>query len=498
MLKVPQLAGNNYLRKAVSLCRTQLQADPELEVEEAIREEDSSKQCALKEYFDKWPYFQSLEENRPSRALACPANMHLLAWSYSADPLAGAITARLFDLKSSARYFGTDVFNESFSLRVNAPIHFDTFLRHGFGDRVVDDYSSSPDDDTDSRGALPAYSEVVLGHGEYLFVPNSYVSSFMCATSTGQLLNSRCPLLTLCLVDASNLNLFRSSLLMHGKVFSGESKLFESLTNPGFLSSIMRSPVELSVTDYRGAFSLTTAEPSSSSDTIDDLSAADKKPSPVGGRDRRKKTGSKTSDFRDWQDLSKWNLLVASLTLPMPSMPRIVSTGRDNATISWHSSYTATSADKVDFGFNLLYCRNAPDAFHIESMSLPYLKPTPGMDANCNVSSFSRSLGNLRESVDIEALKASGIELLSFEVDLKHLMPSTTYQVRVSVFYGQAESTSSDFSHPFRTRSTAVPSIPLAYPFTEYQDAYLKASVDKGRRPVGIIQFTWPAGTYRN
>jgi len=490
MLKVPQLAGNNYLRKAVSHCRTQLQTEPELEVEDAIKEEDSSEQCALKDYFDKWPYFQSLEENRPSRAVACPANMHLLAWSYAADPLAGAISARLFDLKSSARYFGTDVFNESYSLRVDAPIHFDTFLRHGFGDLVVD-ANSSPDDDTDSRGALPAYSEVVLGHGEYLFVPNSYVSSFMCTNST---VNSRCPLLTLCLVDASNLNLFRSSLLMHGKVFREESKLFESLTSPGFMSSIMRSPVELSVTDYRGGFSLTTTETPSRSDFSEDLSAADKKLSPAGGRDRRKKTGSKTSDFREWQDLSKWNLLVASLTLPMPTMPRIVSTGRGNATISWHSSYTAASADKVDFGFNLLYCRNAPDAFHIESMLLPYHKPTAETGANCNVSSFSRSLGNLRESIDIEALKASGIELLSFEVDLKHLVPSTTYQVRVSVFYGQAESASSDFSHPFRTQSTDVPSVPLAYPFTEYQDAYLKASVDKGRRPLGIIQFTWPIG----
>lgn len=497
MLKVPQLAGNNYLRKAVSHCRTQLQADPELEVEYDISEEGGSEQCSLKEYFDKWPYFQSLEENRPSRALACPANMHLLAWSYAADPLAGGITARLFDLKSSARYFGTDVFNESFSFRVDAPIHFDSFLRHGFGDRVVDD-NSSPNDDTDSRGALPAYSEVVLGHGEYLFVPNSYVSSFMCETSTGPLLNSRCPLLTLCFVDASNLNLFRSSLLMHGKVFSGEAKLFESLTSPGFLSPIMRSPVELSVTDYRGSFSLTSAEPPSRSDTVDDLSAADKKSSPAGGRDRRKKTGSKTSDFRDWQDLSKWNLLVASLTLPMPSMPRIVSIGRDNATINWHSSYTAASADKVDFGFNLLYCRNAPDAFHIESILLSYHKPTAGVDTNCNISSFSRSLGNLRESIDIEALKASGIEFLSFEVNLKHLMPSTTYQVRVSVFYGQAESPSSDFSLPFRTQSSDVPTVPLAYPFTEYQDAYLKASVDKGRRPVGIIQFTWPAGNCPN
>jgi len=417
--------------------------------------------------------------------------MHQLAWSYAEEPSAGFITARLFDFASSAQYFGTDVFNESFSLRVDAPIHFDTFLRHGFGDLVVDD----PLYDIDNRGALPAYSEVVLGHGEYLFVPNSYVSSFMCTTSTDPHINSSsCPLLTLCLVDASNLNSFRTSLSMHGKVFRRESKLFESLTSAGFVSTIMRSPVDLSLKDYRGAFSLTAAEPPSKGDAIDDPTATDKKLSPIGGRDRRKKTGSKTSDFREWQDLSKWNLLVASLTLPMPSMPIIVSIGRDNVTISWHSSFTAATVDKVNFGFKLLYCKNTPDTFQIEEMTLPYHKPTAALDVNCNISSYSRSLHNLRESIDIEALKISGLELLSFQVDLKDLQPSTTYQVRASVFYGQAESPSSDFSQPFKTQSTNVPSVPLPYPFSEYQDAYLKASVDKGRRPVGIVQFTWPAG----
>lgn len=58
----------------------------------------------------------------------------------------------------------------------------------------------------------------------------------------------------------------------------------------------------------------------------------------------------------DLNDISQWNTLITSLTLPIPSPPRFTNVGLKSANIEWSSYFAPSKIDKTAFGFTLSVC----------------------------------------------------------------------------------------------------------------------------------------------
>jgi hypothetical protein len=66
--------------------------------------------------------------------------------------------------------------------------------------------------------------------------------------------------------------------------------------------------------------------------------------------------------FLDLNEAAQWASLAASLTLPVPGLPRFKTVGWRNATIEWETKNKPDRHDKTKFGFVLDICKaNARD-----------------------------------------------------------------------------------------------------------------------------------------
>ena len=395
------------------------------------------------EYFDHWPAFQSLNVGSSTAAFQCPANMHMLAWHYGSET---SIIRATMHSKDHYRKVNRNMFCEGIR-----DIH-DVYESGG-------SYIPEPLESVDLQSATMGQS------GEYLFVPSKHLASFNCMND-----NDPCMLATLCFVDASNLNMFREALALS---CSEDCHLLDAVTAVNFDTHLLRTPSDMIVSTY-SAFNTVVGK----EEEIVPVSAGNRK-------DRRKRA---SSDFKDWQALSKWNTLVISLTLPKPSVPWVQSVQRDGAIVSWSSTFTPAVTDKTSFGFWLLACE-------VDEVSASQ------SDENevCVVHRALRDEAGdtaLQELLDTHVLHRTGEEKLRFQASIRGLRPSTQYRLRAGVLYGEARSPLSKESTVFRTAPLSVP-IHLD-PSVRFQSSAwtLRDPLDGSelRRATGELIFRWPEG----
>ena len=170
----------------------------------------------------------------------------------------------------------------------------------------------------------------------------------------------------------------------------------------------------------------------------------------------------------EWQQMTRWQLLMNSLTMPSPSVPSLIAVGRTYMRLTWSSAYVPAAADKSVFGFRITICALAPS----------YSSPSIIEEEDYYPSSLDSSSCFTRELPRGEALTQcrGGV----FEANLEHLVPATTYTcrfsfrhfvtslfsysspilIRVSTFYGTvaSETLPTAWSAPFTTLPPSSPS----------------------------------------
>lgn len=470
-LSVPKFAFNNYLLSGKHI--------------EATATESS--------YFTQWPAVMPLSAtHRSSSAFQCPANMHLLAWPYT---LPGAqLSARLFHISSSAAYFESALFSpEQPQQQANLTAtpfsgYYNRYLRNGF-----------PSASAEGAAQLPPFVESELFNNEYLFVPNDYLVSFQCKNAqsvTDDVESTQCAVMALCIVDASNLNLFRDALLLNGKVAELEASVHAALAAQSFDPQMHKNPSDMFLRDY---WSPQVRDSVPVDSTSSGTASAELK------RDRRRR-GS--ADFKDWQDSSKWKMLITSLTIPAPPAAEVLDVGRDWVSLSWNSPFVPPQSDKTSFGFRIVACKMQGGQLRTEVFALPF--SSTAMDTDCESSKVMRgadTAGGLAEELDTALLRRTGADTILFKAVLRSLQPDTSYQLRLVVNYDQWESPPSPYSAPFRTVPQSVPSPPLprhagtaGAPTSSSSegDPSILATTRSvtgphGKRTVGQLEFTWPA-----
>lgn len=415
--------------------------------------------------------------------------MHMVAWHYATQE-AGALTVRAFPLGPSAAYFKSSLFHKEEIESGNEDSftgHFTNFLRTGFPD--TSEHADEAGQGSDHQ-ALPAFAETDLlssqgsSAGEFAFIPNTHVASFKCATKS-------CPLVAVCFVDSSNLNLFRDSTFFSGLVGSAEESVHRALMQPTFNPDLPRNPVDINLASYLSAPNAGDVTPASTTGSPETITTASN-----NRRDRRKKGGG-SADFKYWQELTRWKMLVTSLTIPKPVLPTIVSVGRLRASLTWTSPFVPPPSDKTAFGFRVAFCPVGDVAFR-EEIDLPF--NIPGVDA-CGSQKFIRGVdGSLHEERDEAHLRRTGVDALLFQAQVTGLQPDTQYQFRFSVIYDQRESPLSSYSSVVRTSPVSIPSPPAGVtsesPSKELKIQYTAKTIGykTGVRVCGELHFTWPEG----
>ncbi len=477
--------------------------------------------------------------------MQCPANMHMLAWHYSnsgagkaeAEEGADLLVVRAFPLESSSAYFQSSLFHDSV-LESNGTFtgYFTKFLRTGFPEASEPHHSEDGNDNSSTtttqqefdNAQLPAFAETTLRTssglqaGEYVFIPNTHVVSFKCSAAAPHDREApesgwSCPVMALCFVDASNLNLFRDALYFHGAVAPIEEALHRAFTSPTFDVDLSKSPVDFSLNAYLAAAPLGTAEASSASSGPPPAGAA---ASNNNRRDRRKKTGG--ADFKDWQELSRWKMLLTSLTIQKPAAPSVVSVGRQEVTLSWHSPFVPAASDKTVFGFRVVYCPvvvGQQQEVWREEIALPFSRSLD-ISGNLTVCGSQRilraaavggsdSLVNaLQEELDVAHLRRTGQDAVLFRAVVGGLRPDTQYQLRLSVLYDQKEGPLSSYTAVVRTVPVSSPSAPLGSTSSSSSGAgdvqpskartiefsTVARGYKTGTRLTGKLSFGWPEG----
>ena len=526
---IPKFAMNNYLRKRLT--------EPDVNV---ARESP---------YFTEWPALRHVHTDRPTRAMQCPANMHMLAWHYSSSTTEigteDHLVVRAFPLETSSAYFKSHFFHETSQESNNTFAgYFTKFLRSGFPERSEPqpeqanhredgndgDSATAAQQDFDD-GQLPVFAETTLRTssgieaGEYVFIPNTHVASFKCSASHGkgevEIESGSCPVMALCFVDASNLNLFRDALYFHGAVAPTEKALHRAFTSPTFDVDMSKSPVDLPLNAYLAAeaVGLGTTEASSASSASSPAGAAAS--SGNNRRDRRKKAGG--ADFKDWQELNRWKMLLTSLTIPKPAPPSVVLVGRQEVTLSWHSPFVPTASDKTVFGFRVVYCPVATgqqEAWR-EEIALPFshsldlsnnatgcgsqriLRASPAEVTSGGSDNVVPTV--LHEEIDVAHLRRTGQDTVLFRAAVGGLRPDTQYQVRLGVLYDQKEGPLSAYTPLVRTAPVSTPSAPLGKSSSSTGGVQLSKArsiefstttrgYKTGTRVTGKLSFGWPEG----
>lgn len=465
-LALPKFAANNYLLSGKHV--------------------DAS--AAESSYFTQYPAVLPMATNHQSNGLQCPANMHMLAWHYSSP---GAhVSARLFPIGSSAAYFESALFsgpnNGSGGVNLtDTPFsgYFNRYQRHGFPP------AAGSQEGVDHE--LPPFAETVLGANEYIFVPNTYLTSFQCTGAE----TVRCALLALCFVDASNLNLFRDALFFSRNVAVLEATVHEAFTAAAFDPQMLKNPTDMLLRDYWEA------EARDKVFAID--SAAGSGPAAAVSADstKRERRRRGSADFKDWQDATKWKSLITSLTIPKPPAPRVLSVGRDRATLSWNSPFVPPQSDQTAFGFKIVACKLTLGVPKKEMFALAFSSAGPAVDSGCESSKVMRGVdADLVEQLDAALLRRTGEDSILFQSVLRNLQQDTLYQLRLIVCYDQWESPPSSYSTPFRTAPQSVPSAPLALATTgAISDPAIRLTsrtlaAAHGKRTVARLEFVWPTG----
>jgi hypothetical protein len=287
-----------------------------------------------------------------------------------------------------------------------------------------------------------------------------------------------------CYVDASNLNAFRASLAATVNPSEEYKALLTSLTARTFDNAQVHVPTDLPLQHYTSVAAEESAETSAGS--------TDSSPAPASGGNRRDRRKRGAAEFKDWQALSKWNMLVTALTLPAPSAPVPLATGRDSVTAKWTSQFEPAQGDKTRFGFRLQACEVKGSG-----------EGTAGsgcVEALVRRGEMAGALPELLESLDAELLKHTGTEGTVFRATLRGLRPSTEYTLRVQTVYDQADSQySAPAAASLRTNDVGAPNRVEGVPeLSLLEEPYFDEHAQLNRiRTVGVLRFSPPTGTSR-
>lgn len=430
-IPIPRFAAVNYLRRV-----------PDAVSDESIPFGNS--------YKNDWPALVFAKSNDPAPVYQCPANMHLTIINGPME-----IVVRIFSPKSAAEHFDL-MFDHSL------PLHFPIFRKHGFSSEVPGGSGSGVGD---SSQKLPPYSEVRLGPGEYLFLPNRVVSGTSFSPRDSEQVYA--PYISLCSVDASNVNQFRDALSWYGLVSSHDAQLRKIMLSSNFDHSVDKSAPDMTYSSYTAASETLVSAPekrSSDADPVKMSAAADDAAAKRDERrDRKKRNAGSSSDFKSWQDTLKWNLQIAAMTIAPPTAVELVDVGRDEVTIRWRSAFVPVSSDHTKFGFVVTYCTNRDQALRLRQVVLPFdRKGSLLEEGECSTTLFERvkNSASLTEKVDQDLLLRSGEHVTVFQATLRDLLSSTRYQLRVHSIYDQTETLPSSWSIPFTTLKRTPPSVP--------------------------------------
>jgi hypothetical protein len=130
-----------------------------------------------------------------------------------------------------------------------------------------------------------------------------------------------------------------------------------------------------------------------------------------------------------WQENTRWNFLIASLTIPQPPAPQITSVGRTNTSMQWVTPYLPDRQDKTKFGVNISICLSASVEAATTSGVLSSRSAAADKEvAGCRVVSVSReALGE--ETVD-GIFSGSDAPVTTFSTVIKGLRPANSYMFR--------------------------------------------------------------------
>lgn len=392
-----------------------------------------------------------------------------------------------------------------------------------------------------------------LGPRELMFVPRNYLLTLTASSSEAK----ETTVCMMCLLDASNLNIFRGHLQSMASVSAAHDRLYTFLspsraeagassmsqvTAGGMLLSMDRHvPAPVTIKQYlvppsTNADASATAEGDSrGSDASNSANIGTETPAVVttNRKDRRKQrsgtaggsaggggsgAGGGTSDFKSWQNQVQWKILIDSLVLPPVSPVRISEIGRSHVTIKFNHSFGMVEDDQALFGFHMILCRwqdgtegvllddnlrllrDSTTGTVIARPATSLLSPegmlqSTARDPNLRCeerqlalwengkpltggSGFtpkqllipSMHIGNNghRESAAARAYEV----IMSYEWRLSHLEPSSHYQFKIAMMYGNKRGPYSRWSPRVHTSAISAPEAPEPPTLEEVHDSF--------------------------
>ena len=373
---IPSIAASSYLHRL----------EPELTVSAE----------GFVDYIQQWPAVVLLPDDaRWSVVGQCPLDMHMVVWGAEKT-----VNLRLFLKSVSSKLVPT------IGQRANVYPHH---VEYG---------------DLSNLGELPKNSEVKLEEKQFIFIPNAYLAQF--AMHDREAVDGT--LVKMCLVDASNYQVFKRALEVEAKVSAKAAKLLKEMYLPTFRTDMRRDLNEL---PWSQAFNDENHENAGAQDgPIDDSKSK---------RKRRKKGGS----FRDWQGIAKWNTMIEALTLPEPPIAKTTDLGRSNATILWLGNFSPPESDTAVYGYNITACpRDAAGRFD---------------ENECIVTVVERGAG-LKEELHVKRSMDEDRYIFTLSGAIQGLEPARTYRFNVILVHGFSASNPSPWSDVFTTEALEPPS----------------------------------------
>jgi hypothetical protein len=414
------------------------------------------------DFFRHWPSVVHLTSaDAPSPLHQCPLGLHMVLWAHGE----ARVRLRLFH-KTDAAKFGFGQEPEGGAL-----LHYPRFRRSGFEEGA----EGSPDVN---------FAELSLSANQYAFVPNNMMVSMARQGAEGS------TLFRSCLLDASNLNVFRESLTTAAQASAYEEALLPTFMAPSFNISLNRDPADTEARFMSARrLAASSAETADVKKAVEEPSGSTIAPSPK--RDRRNRGVKK--NVKDWSDANKWKTLLVGLTVP-PATPATVKwIGRTNATFEWTGTFNPKADDMTRFGFNATVCEST-DADGEEEEAADHC--------------FSLSLvpGESKELQQFAARKRTedDVPATTYRIFRENLVSGTKYRLRLKSFYSTYESQVSDWT-TFVTAAEApplgLPDVPVLLSDTTCTSTRLtfRGPYDNGGQPIlGYFVFARHGKTHKH
>lgn len=349
----------------------------------------------------------------------CPLGMNQVIWPVGTP--SDSATVRLFSA------FDRSNFESSLHLY---HLHEESYISTGFEDPSI-------------VPTLPRFRETSLSPSKYLYIPNSQLVSWNWASKS---FDSR--MIRACIVDASNVNLFRSRIKQFLPIFPSFRSLHDRISGLSDLS-MLRNPDDMTLSDI-----LTFDFQSAGSSLTASSGVSEGAKTTTGAKNRRKRQSS-SSGIREWQDNLRWNSLISSLCLSPPTVLSADSLTRHSAIIHIDSAvFLPKTNDESIFGFNFSVCLQK------DMMTCQFFVAYKNIDPEVPKSQVIELNTTLLRDSLYENVSYSQF----FSAKLKNLEPSTDYRISVATIYQTFQSLFSESFVSIETLPVTVPSPVSCFP----------------------------------